>query len=123
VWLDEETGAPATFRHTMGALTQPSPEGAGMNSPDDIADIHGALASMRVIISALARSMPIENLRQFAEQLRSETEAARTHLLNTRASDRMLASMETHCADHQKYLDGLLESFERMTGGRRLPEE
>lgn len=87
--------------------------------PTVIADIHGALAAQRVITLALARSLPIENLRTFAKEMRSETEIARTHLLNSKASDRMLASMDRHCADHQKMLDELLKRLAEMLGERR----
>lgn len=76
---------------------------------EEIAKVHGALVAHDAVIAALFEVLSPLQLEQLAPRLQAELEAAQTLLLNTRASDAMLDSLQTHGQRHAARLVALLE--------------
>lgn len=77
---------------------------------DEIADIHGALVAHDVFIRAASRVIGWAALPQLQEAFSEEMEAARAHLLHSKASERMLTSADERCELIAKSLRALQDS-------------
>jgi len=74
---------------------------------DEISDIHGALAVHDAFIVAASRTLDMPHLALLQMAMTEEVEATRTFLLNSRASERMLAAVDLQADRFAKRLAGL----------------
>lgn len=75
---------------------------------EDISEIHGALAAHDALVFSLVQVLTPAQLQQLSEKLHAEVEAAHAALLNTKANDRLLASLTDQANRHSRRLAGML---------------
>ena len=75
---------------------------------EDISEIHGALAAHDAMVFSLVQVLTPAQLQQLSAKLHTEVEAAHAALLNSNASDRLLASLTQQASRHKRRLAGML---------------